>query len=167
VRLIGIRPRFLLAAALLAAAGAFGQEPQYRLVTDPAESAQPVALEILKHLAAGELEAAAALSNAPERRLEVLRQFRASVGEEQFRQLFGRYFAPQNRIVMEAAIGARRLLVWDLGEASHQLAGQYFVEVEGRFVMDDVPNAEREKLQRVLAAERKKSGSGPDFKSSK
>jgi hypothetical protein len=152
---------------MLAAAGAFAQEPQYRVVTDPAESAQPVALQILKHLAAGELEAAAALSNAPERRLEVLREFHNAVGDEQFKKLFGRYFAPENRIVMEAAIGARRLLVWDLGEANHQLAGQYFVEVDGRFLMDDVPNPERAKLQRVLAAERKKSGSEPDFKSSK
>jgi hypothetical protein len=152
---------------MLAAGCAFGQEPQYRLVTDPAESAQPAALQILKHLAAGELEAAAVLSNAPERRLEVLRQFRGSVGEEHFRKLFGRYFAPENRIVMEAAIGSRRLLVWDLGEANHRLAGLYFVELDGRFVMDDVPNPERAKLQGVLAAERRKSGSEPAFKSSK
>ena len=164
---IGGSPRFFFVAVLLAAASAFAQEPPYRLVTDPAESAQPAALRILKHLAAGELEAAAALSNAPERRLEVLRQFRSSVGEEQFKKLFGRYFAPENRIVMEAAIGRHRLLVWDLGEANHQLAGQYFVEVDGSFVMDDVPNPERAKLQQVLAAERKKSGSDPDFKSSK
>jgi hypothetical protein len=164
---IGVKPRFFLVAAVLAAASASAQELQYRLVTDPAESARPAALQILKHLAAGELEAAAALSNAPERRLEVLRQFRSSVGDEQFKQLFGRYFAPQNRIVMEAAIGDRRLLVWDLGEAGHELAGQYFVALEGRFVMDDVPNAERAKLQRVLAAEREKSGPDPDFKSSK
>jgi hypothetical protein len=157
VRKIGAGPRFLLAAALLAAAYALAQEPQYRLVTDPAESAQPAALQILKHLAAGELEAAAACSNAPERRLEVLREFRSSVGEEQFRKLFGRYFAPENRIVMEAAIGRHRLLVWDLGEANHQLAGQYFVEVGGRFVMDDVPNAERSKLQRVLESQRKEA----------
>jgi hypothetical protein len=147
----------VLAAALLAAAGSLAQEPPYRVISDAAESAQPVALQMLKHLAAGELEAAAALSNAPERRLEVLREFRNSVGEERFRKLFGRYFAPENRIVMEAAIGRHRLLVWDLGEANHQLAGLYFVELDGRFVMDDVPNAERAKLQRVLESQRKKS----------
>jgi hypothetical protein len=167
VSTIGVRPRFFLAGALLAAAGAFAQAPQYRLVTDPAESAQPAALQILKHLVAGELEAAAALSNAPERRLEVLRQFRGSVGEEQFRELFGRYFAPENRIVMEAAIGTRRLLVWDLGEANHQLAGQYFVELEGRFVTDDVPSAERAKLEHVLRAERTKTGPDLEFRSSR
>jgi len=157
VRNIGVRPRFLIIGAVLAAAGALAQEPEYRLVTDPAESAQPAALQILKHLAAGELEAAAALSNAPQRRLEVLREFRSSVGEEQFRKLFGRYFAPQNRIVMEAAIGRHRLLVWDLGEANHQLAGQYFVEAGGGFVLDDAPNPERARLQRVLESQRKKS----------
>jgi hypothetical protein len=157
VKKIGARPRFLLAAVVLAATSAFAQEPQYRLVTDPSESARPAALQILKHLAAGELEAAAALSNAPERRLEVLLDFRRSVGEEEFKRLFGRYFAPENRILMEAAIGRHRLLVWDLGEANHQLAGQYFVELDGRFVMDDVPNAERTKLQRVLESQRKQT----------
>jgi hypothetical protein len=145
--------RFALAlAAFCAAAAAFADE--HRLVTDPGESARPAALRILKHLAAGELEAAAALSNAPQRRLEVLRGFRNAVGEEAFKQLFARYFAPENRIVMEAAIGPHRLLVWDLGEADHQLVGQYFVEVGGAFFMDDVPSAERRRLQRVLEAQR-------------
>ena len=136
----------------LAAACALPTEPQqYRVVTDLAESARPVALEMLKHLASGELEAAAALSNAPQRRLEVLRAYRDRVGEVQFRQLFARYFAPGNHILMEAAIGAHRLVVWDLADAGGRLAGQYLVAVEGRFLVDDVPSPERAKLQRVLA----------------
>jgi hypothetical protein len=139
----------------MAGCAAPAQSPGYRLVSDRADSAQPVALEILKHLAAGELERAAALSNAPQRRLEVLRDFRDAVGEQRFRELYGRYFAPENRVILEAAIGPRRLLVWDLGEAGKRLAGQYFVAVEGRFVMDDVPSPERAKLQRILEAQRK------------
>jgi hypothetical protein len=145
-----------LSLFLLCAFSVFAQEP-YRVVSDAAESARPVAMQILKHLSAGDLEAAAALSNAPERRLEVLRTYRSSVGEEEFKRIFGRYFAPQNRIVMEAAIGKRRLLVWDLGEAGHQLTGQFFVDVDGQFRMDDVPNEERTKLQRVLEAKRKET----------
>ena len=137
-----------------------GEELRYRVITEASESARPVALQILKHLAAGDLEAAAAMSNAPERRLEVLRDFRNTVGEDEFKRLFGRYFAPQNRIVMEAALGKRRLLIWDLGGAGNQLAGQYFVELDGRFVMDDVPNEERTKLQRLLDAQRKQQNSG-------
>ena len=137
-----------------------GEELRYRVITEASESARPVAIQILKHLAAGDLEAAAAMSNAPERRLEVLRDFRNTVGEDEFKRLFGRYFAPQNRIVMEAALGKRRLLIWDLGEAGNQLAGQYFVELDGKFVMDDVPNEERAKLQRLLDAERKEKNSG-------
>jgi hypothetical protein len=146
---IGVGARFLLLSLLLAPAASSGEE--HRLVTDPAESARPAALRMLKHLAAGELEAAAALSNAPARRLEVLREFRQSVGEEEFKRLFGRYFAPENRVVMEAAIGRHRLLVWDLGEADHRIVGQYFVEAQGGFFLDDVPSAERTKLQRLLA----------------
>lgn len=149
--------RIILAAALLAAAPAFAQE---RLVEPSApDSARPAALEILRHLAAGELEQAAALSNAPQRRLEVLRDYRDAVGEDEFKLVFSRLLAPQNRLIAEVAIGPRRLLVWELGEASHQLAGQFYVEVDGRFVMDDVPSRERAELRRVLQryrAERKK-----------
>jgi hypothetical protein len=143
----------VLLAALCAAAAASAEE--HRLVTDAAESARPAALRILKHLAAGELEAAAALSNAPQRRLEVLRGFRESVGEEAFRHIFARYFAPENRMVMEAALGRHRLLVWDLGDADHRLVGQYFVEIDGAFLMDDIPSAQRRSLQNVLEAQRK------------
>ena len=140
-----------LSLFLFCACAALAQElPAYREITDPAESAQAAALQLLRLLSQGDIEAAARLSNAPRRRLEVLHEFRNAVGEEEFKRLFGRYFAPGNRIAMEAAIGKRRVVIWDLGEAGHQLAGQYYVEVDGKFVMDDVPNEERAKLQRVL-----------------
>jgi hypothetical protein len=147
---VWVRARFFLLVLVMAGCAAPAQSPGYRLITDRAESAQPAAIEILRHLAAGELEQAAALSNAPQRRLEVLRDFRDAVGEQRFRELYGRFFAPENRVVLEAAIGPRRLLVWDLGEAGKRLAGQYFVAVDGRFLLDDVPNDQRSQLQRVL-----------------
>lgn len=134
-----------------------GQELRYRLVTEAAESAKDSATRMLRHLAAGEIEAAAALSNAPERRLEVLRDYERSVGDEEFKRIFSRYFAPGNRLFLEAAIGANRLLVWDLGEAGNALAGQYYVEVDGRYLLDDAPNENRANLQRVLEALRKKT----------
>ena len=131
--------RALLAAALLVAAPALAQD-----------SAKPVALRLLGYLAEGNLEAAAALSNAPQRRLEVLRRYRNSVGEEEFKRVFGRYFAPENRLIAEVVAGRHRLLVWELGEAGNRLAGQYFVEVGGEFLLDDVPSRERSELRRVL-----------------
>jgi hypothetical protein len=131
--------RAFLAAALLVAAPALAQD-----------SAQPVAMRLLGYLAEGNLEAAAALSNAPQRRLEVLRSYRNSVGEEEFKRIFGRYFAPENRLIAEVVAGRHRLLVWELGEAGKRLAGQYFVEVGGEFLLDDVPSAERSELRRVL-----------------
>jgi hypothetical protein len=121
--------------------------------TVQSRSARATAAEILRHLADGSIEKAAALSNAPQRRFEVLRDYRASVGEEEFKRVFAQYLG--NRIVDEIAIGPRRLLIWDLAKASHHLAGQYYVEIEGRFVMDDVPSAERAKLTRVLQSYRK------------
>jgi len=131
--------RAFLAAALLVAAPALAQD-----------SAKPVALRLLGYLAEGNLEAAAALSNAPQRRLEVLRGYRNSVGEEEFKRVFGRYFAPENRLIAEVVAGRHRLLVWELGEAGNRLAGQYFVEVGGEFLLDDVPSRERSELRRVL-----------------
>jgi hypothetical protein len=140
--------RFFLAAAALAAAPAFAQE---RLV-DPAapDSARQTALTVLKHLAAGDLEQAAALSNAPAQRLELLSGYRDVVGEDEFRRLFGRLLAPDNRLIAEVAIGPRRLLVWELADANRQLAGQFYIEVDGKFLMDDVPSRERAELQGVL-----------------
>lgn len=126
--------------------------PAYRLIEDPAESAQPVARRIVDYLAAGELEQASALSNAPERRLQVLRDYRATVGETEFRRVFAAYAA--RPLVAEIAIGERRLLIWDLEDAAHNLGGQYFVRAGSGFVMDDVPSAERSSLQRVLGAYR-------------
>lgn len=140
--------RFFLAAAALAAAPAFAQE---RLVDAAApDSARQTALTVLKHLAAGDLEQAAARSNAPAQRLELLRGYRDVVGEDEFRRLFGRLLAPDNRLIAEVAIGPRRLLVWELADANRQLAGQFYIEVDGKFLMDDVPSRERAELQGVL-----------------
>ena len=138
--------RPLLVAALLAAAPALAQE---RLVAPSApDSARDTALTVLKHLAEGDIERAAALSNAPPQRLELLRGYRDSVGEDEFRRLFRRFLAPDNRLIAEVAIGPRRLLVWEL--ADRQLAGQFYIEVEGKFLMDDVPSRERAQLRGVL-----------------
>jgi hypothetical protein len=117
---------------------------------------------LLRHLSEGNLEAAAALSNAPRQRLELLRGYRDAIGEEEFKRVFSRYLAPENKLIAEVAIGPRRLLVWELGEAGKQLAGQIYVETGGKFLMDDVPSAERSKLRDVLQKYRsEKSGSDP------
>ncbi len=134
-----------------------GEALHYRVVTDPAESARETAKQLLKHLAAGDIEAAAALSNAPMRRYEVLRDYRNQVGEEEFKRVYAKYESPANRLFMEAAIGRRRLLVWDLGEAGNHLAGQYYVEVDGKFLLDDEPNEDRAQLARLLQMLRKRT----------
>ena len=127
-----------------------GETITYSMVTDAQASARPTAEQILRHLAAGEIEDAALLSNAPRQRYEVLKNYRASVGEEEFKRVYGQYSFPENRIVAEIAIGAHRLVIWDLGEAGHRLVGQYYVDVEGRFLMDDVPGEQRSRLRQVL-----------------
>lgn len=134
----------LLLAPLLAAA-----EP--RVVTDSAESAQPVAVAILQHLAEGRIEEAAKLSNEPKEREKVLRDYMASVGEEEFKRVYGEYLAKP--IVSEIAIGPRRLIMWQLGE---RLAGQYYVQSGETFLMDDRPSEERSTLRRVLESHRRK-----------
>ena len=64
---------------------------QQRLIEpgDPG-SARAAAMQVLRHLADGNLEAAAAMSNAPQRRLEVLRSYRDKVGEEELKRIYGR-----------------------------------------------------------------------------
>ena len=137
---------FLVAAAALAHA----EEPML-LASGSAGSALEAAKQLLRYLADGNIEEAARLSNAPQRRYELLRDYRAKVGEEEFKRVFGQYFHPENRLVAEYRLGSRRLLIWDLGEEAHHLAGQYYVEIEeGKFLMDDVPGEPRSRLHRVL-----------------
>ncbi len=144
-----------------------GGSVSYTLRTHPADAhvAQPVgelapasALDAAKllnlHLSTGNLEEAALLSNAPRRRFEVLRDYRESVGEEEFKRVFAQYFYPENRLLAEIAIGRHRLLIWDLKEGANRIAGQYFVEIEGRYLVDDVPNDTRTSLRWVLEAYR-------------
>jgi len=131
-----------------------GQVVRYRLVESAAGSARPVAEKLLRHLAVGDIESAAVLSNAPRRRYEELARYRAAVGDEEFKRVYGRFFAPANRLVAEVAVGAHRLLIWELGEAGRQLSGQFYVEIDGRFLMDDVPGEARMRLRRVLEAYR-------------
>jgi len=140
--------KLILLGLLCAASPALAQQ---RLLEpgDPG-SARPIALQVLRHLAEGNLEAAAAISNAPARRLEVLRSYRDRVGEEEFKRVYASYFEPQNRVVAEVAVGPRRLIVWELGGAGYGIAGQIFIEADGRFVMDDVPSRERSEIRDLL-----------------
>lgn len=109
------------------------------------------------HLSTGDIEEAALLSNSPRRRFEVLRDYRQSVGEDEFKRVFAQYFTPENRLIAEIGMGRHRLLIWELRQGSAQpaqLAGQFFVEVEGRYLIDDVPSEVRTNLRRVLDAYR-------------
>ena len=130
-----------------------------------AELAPTSALDAAKllnlHLSTGDIEEAALLSNSPRRRFEVLRDYRQSVGEEEFKRVFAQYFYPQNRLLAEIAIDRHHLLIWELNEGAVQvspqyshLAGQFFVEVDGRYFVDDVQNDMRTRLRWVLEAYR-------------
>lgn len=144
-----------------------GGRVTYTLRTHPADAhvARPAgelapssALDAAKllnlHLSTGDIEEAALLSNSPRRRFEVLRDYRESVGEEEFKRIFAQYFNPANRLLAEIAIGRHRLLIWDLKEGATRIAGQYFVEIEGRYLVDDAPNDARTSLRWVLEAYR-------------
>jgi hypothetical protein len=124
-------------------------------------SARGTATRLLGFLAAGDLEEAATLSSAPKRRFEVLRDYRAAVGEAEFKRIFSRFLEPENPVLAEIAMDKHRLIIWDLGEARHQLAAQYYVEVEGRFLMDDVPSQARSDLRRILQAYRNEKSAKP------
>ena len=113
------------------------------------------------HLSTGDIEEAALLSNSPRRRFEVLREYRDSVGADEFKRVFTQYFYPENRLLAEIVIGNHSLLVWRLQDGASRIAGQYFVEVEGRYLIDDVPNDARTSLRWVLEAYRAGTISNP------
>jgi len=173
----------LLAATLAAAPALHAQEGEarfleaegqpriaYRLHVHPANAhvltpaaalAPSTALNAAKllnlHLSTGDIEEAAVLSTSPKRRFEVLQDYRQSVGAEEFKRVFAQYFDPANRLLAEVAIDRHRLLIWELrgtpGSPSH-LAGQYFIEVDGKFLLNDVPSPARAQLRHVLEAYR-------------
>lgn len=157
--------RFWLALLLLAPLAGHAQERSlqlangttitYRVVAAGEASAQPVARQLLRHLAAGQIDEASQLSNEPARRAEVLREYVGLVGEDEFRRVYAQYLTPENQVIAEIAMGPRRLIIWDLKSAGHRLAGQYYIETDGKFLMDDRPGPERLALQRVLAEHRK------------
>lgn len=104
-----------------------------------------------RYLTSGAVEDAAMLSNAPRRRFEVLQDYKSAVGDDGFRQVYAQYFTPQNRLAAEVAMGGHSLLVWHLREGD-RYAGQYYVRVEDKVLMDDVPSEARLRLRRILEA---------------
>jgi hypothetical protein len=150
----------LLAFVACAALGAElqvddGSVIRYELIAPAsADSASDTARRLLSLLGEGKIDDAAALSNAPQRRRQVLSDYREAVGEAEFRRVFAQYGSAPNRLVAEFAIGTHHLLVWDLAEADHRLAGQFYVRGADGFVLDDAPSEERSRLQRLLAAYR-------------
>jgi hypothetical protein len=138
-------------------AGAHVAKPEKELAPT---SALDTAKLLNLHLSSGDIEGAALLSNAPRRRFEVLNEYRKAIGDEEFKRVFAQYFLPDNRLLAEVAIEQHRLLLWELKTASKPgadttaIAGQYFVEVEGRYLVDDVPNDNRTRLRWVLEAYR-------------
>ncbi|HWA36938.1 MAG TPA: hypothetical protein VG873_03675 [Burkholderiales bacterium] len=137
--------RLAVAAALLAASAlAFAQS-----------GARETATRLVALLSEGNIEDAAALSNHPQRRREVLEDYRKRVGDEEFRRIYAHYL--KGRIVDEIADGKHRLVIWDLG---NHFAGQFFVEKDGRFLLDDEPSEARNRLRRALADYRKARASG-------
>jgi hypothetical protein len=124
----------------------------------PAKSLAPTsALDTAKllnlHLTTGDIEEAALLSNAPRRRFEEFQKFQQAHGNEEFKRVFAEYFDPKNRLLAEIVIGRHSMLVWDQTMTS-AIAGQFFVNVEGRYLIDDVPNEARSRLRKVLEAYR-------------
>jgi hypothetical protein len=115
-------------------------------------SAREAARLMLGLLGGGDIEAAARLSNAPQRRAQVLRDYMASVGEAEFTRVFAQYAAAP--VSLELALGERRLLIWDLPGAERNIAAQYFIRRDRRFVMDEEPGPDRAHLQRLLRAYR-------------
>ena len=116
-------------------------------------SALDTAKLVTRYLAEGRVEEASLLSNAPRARYELMLESFAGWSEDDFRKTYARYFAPENHIVGEVAIGEHRLLMWYLKDSDH-VAAFFLVEIDGRVLLDDAPNPTRANLRRVLEAYR-------------
>ena len=108
---------------------------------------------LIEHLARGQIEDAALLSNAPKQRYRLLREAYAGWKPEDFARTYGRYFLPQNRILAEVSIGAHHLVLWRLQDINY-LAGYFFIDIDGKTYLDDWPSPVRAQLEQVLEAYR-------------
>jgi len=116
-------------------------------------SALATAKLVTRYLSEGRIEDASLLSNAPKARYQLMQESFEGWTQDDFRNTYARYFDAENRIVAEVAMGEHRLLIWHLRDQDH-LAAFYLVEADGRLLLDDVPNATRANLRRVLEAYR-------------
>ena len=116
-------------------------------------SALDTAKLVTRYLAEGRVEDASLLSNAPKARYARLRESFEGWSDADFQRAYGRYFDAENRIVAEVAIDGHRLLIWHLRDTDY-LAAFFLVDIEGRLLIDDVPNETRANLRRVLQAYR-------------
>jgi hypothetical protein len=133
-----------------------GRPIRYTVEAPPAErpgadgsAALATARRLHEHLARGEIEAAALLSNSPKRRFEIYRDYLESVGEAGFRQVYAQYLDSSTQPLAEIAIGERRLVVWKLAGLA-QATGEFFIRVDDETYMDDVPSEDRQLLRRIL-----------------
>ena len=108
----------------------------------------------------GALAFTTTVAQAERSRFEELANFKNTYGDEEFKRVFAEYFDAKNSLVAEIVIGDRSLLIWQLsvpsksGTPTPYYAGQYFVAVDGRVLVDDVPNDVRTQLRWVLEAYR-------------
>jgi hypothetical protein len=116
-------------------------------------SALDTAKLVTRYLAEGKVEDASLLSNAPKARYARLRESFEGWSEADYQRAYARYFDPANRIVGEIAIDSHRLLIWHLRDTDY-LAAFFLVDIEGRLLIDDVPNETRANLRRILQAYR-------------
>ena len=131
-----------------------GETIRYTLRADPADGgALETARKLATDLVAGDIEAAAKLSNAPRHRYDVLRAYRDWVGPDEFKRVYAQYFSPRSKVVAKIDIGRYCLLIWRL-DGADRLAGQFYVEIGDRYLFDDVPSAERGQLRLLLDAYR-------------
>jgi len=143
-----------------------GEQVRYFVRTHPADahlfdanavlnpdSALNTAKLVTRYLSEGRVEDASLLSNSPKARYARLRESFVGWKEDDYRRAYGRYFDAQNRIVAEIEIEGQRLLIWYLKDTDY-LAAFFLMDIEGRLLMDDVPNATRANLRRVLQAYR-------------
>jgi hypothetical protein len=131
-----------------------GETIRYTLRADPTDGgALATARALARDLVAGDIEAASKLSNAPRHRYAVLHAYRDWVGPKAFERVYAQYFSPRSKVVAEITVAGHSLLVWRL-DGSDRLAGQFYAQVGDRYLIDDVPSAERGRLRQLLDAYR-------------
>jgi hypothetical protein len=110
-------------------------------------------LQLYRALGTADISTAAAMSNDRERTYAKYERYVERLGMAEFKKMFLSYFVGGASYTHELVIGEHHMLLVE-DPADDTIAAQFYVRVEGKYLIDEKPGPERDQLGRLFMAVR-------------